>query len=102
DGIRDFHVTGVPDVCSSDLRTVCYFISEWITTHQEEEEKDKGYERLEHPPGEAQVDFGLMEAVQDGELVDIHALVMSFPHSNARSEERRVGKECRSWWWSCD
>ncbi len=64
-------------------RTVCYFISEWITTHQEEEEKDKGYERLEHPPGEAQVDFGLMEAVQDGELVDIHALVMSFPHSNA-------------------
>src|SRR5690349_24625649 len=19
-----------------------------------------------------------------------------------RSEERRVGKECRSWWWTCD
>ncbi|MCM3800513.1 IS21 family transposase, partial [Caldibacillus thermoamylovorans] len=34
-------------------RTVCYFISEWMNTHQEE--KDKGYERLEHPPGEAQV-----------------------------------------------
>lgn len=62
-------------------RTVCYFISEWLNTHQEE--KDKGYERLEHPPGEAQVDFGVMEAVQDGELVDVHALVMSFPHSNA-------------------
>jgi hypothetical protein len=62
-------------------RTVCYFISEWMNTHQEE--KDKGYERLEHPPGEAQVDFGVMEAVQDGEIVDIHALVMTFPHSNA-------------------
>ncbi len=24
-----------------------------------------------------------MEAVQDGEIVDIHALVMSFPNSNA-------------------
>ncbi|RBR34873.1 hypothetical protein EB06_00274 [Enterococcus cecorum] len=62
-------------------RTVCYFISEWMNTHQEE--KDKGYERLEHPPGEAQVDFGVMEAVHDGEIVDIHALVMTFPHSNA-------------------
>lgn len=61
-------------------RTVCYFISDWLNTHQEE--KDKGYERLEHPPGEAQVDFGVMEAVQDGEIVDIHALVMSFPYSN--------------------
>lgn len=61
-------------------RTVCYFISDWLNTHQEE--KDKGFERLEHPPGEAQVDFGVMEAVQDGEIVDIHALVMSFPYSN--------------------
>ncbi|WIK66145.1 hypothetical protein [Globicatella sanguinis] len=62
-------------------RTVCYFISEWENTHQEE--KDNGYERLEHPPCEAQVDFGVMEAVQDGEIVDIHALVMSFPNSNS-------------------
>lgn len=61
-------------------RTVCYFIAEWQNTHQEE--KDNGYDRLEHPPGEAQVDFGVMEAVQDGEIVDIHALVMSFPNSN--------------------
>lgn len=61
-------------------RTVCYFISDWLNTHHDE--KDKGYERLEHPPGEAQVDFGVMEAVKDGELVDIHTLIMSFPHSN--------------------
>ena len=46
-----------------------------------DEEKDKGYERLAHPSGE-QVDFGVMEAVHEGEIVDIHALVMSFPYSN--------------------
>jgi hypothetical protein len=39
--------------------------------------------RLEHPPSEAQVDFGIMEAVKDGEFVDIHTLVMSYPCSNA-------------------
>lgn len=62
-------------------RTVCYFISEWQASHNEM--YDKGYERLNHPPSEAQVDFGLMEVVKDGEYVDIHVLVMSFPFSNA-------------------
>lgn len=62
-------------------RTVCYFVNDWKNTHQED--KDRGYERLEHPPGDAQVDFGMMEAIQDGELVDVHALIMSFPFSNA-------------------
>lgn len=62
-------------------RTVCYFIEEWENNHQEE--KDRGFERLEHPPGEAQVDFGVMEAVQDGELVDVRALVISYSYSNA-------------------
>jgi transposase len=62
-------------------RTLCYYIEEWKNTHNNE--KDKGYERLEHPPGEAQVDFGVMEAVQDGELVDIRLLIMSYPNSNA-------------------
>jgi hypothetical protein len=61
-------------------RTICYYISEWMNSHQDE--KDKGYERLEHPPSEAQIDFGLMEAVQDGEVVGIHTLVMTFPYSN--------------------
>src|SRR5699024_4555557 len=56
-------------------RTVCYFIDAW---RHSTDRPDKGYERLEHPPGEAQVDFGTMETVQDGEFVDIHTLVMSF------------------------
>ncbi|WEG13407.1 IS21 family transposase [Pullulanibacillus sp. KACC 23026] len=63
-------------------RTVCYFITDWENSHNEDG-TDRGFDRLEHPPSEAQVDFGIMEAVKDGEFVDIHTLVMSFPYSNA-------------------
>ncbi|MET3684488.1 hypothetical protein ABID56_002626, partial [Alkalibacillus flavidus] len=34
-------------------------------------------------PGEAQVDFGLLEAVKDGQYVDVHGLSLSLPYSNA-------------------
>ncbi|MET3505702.1 transposase [Halalkalibacter oceani] len=61
-------------------RTVCYFISDWENSH--DEDYDKGHDRLQHPPSEAQVDFGLMEVVKDGEFVDTHVLVMSYPCSN--------------------
>ncbi|ESU31663.1 transposase [Bacillus sp. 17376] len=66
-------------------RTVCYFIKEWREGREdlEEETQDKNAERLEHPPGEAQLDFGLMEAVKEGKYVDVHALVLSLPFSNA-------------------
>lgn len=67
-------------------RTVCYFISEWREGKNDSGEivpKDRNYERLQHPPGEAQLDFGLMEAVKDGKFVDIHCLVMTLPYSNA-------------------
>lgn len=63
-------------------RTVCYFIDDWKNSHNEDSH-DKGYDRLEHPPGEAQVDFGVMETVKDGAFVDVHTLVMSFPYSNS-------------------
>nr|WP_106784378.1 IS21 family transposase [Lysinibacillus timonensis] len=61
-------------------RTVCNYIQEWRSA--EDDELSKGHERLNHPEGEAQLDFGTMEAVQDGEIMDVHALVMSFPASN--------------------
>ncbi|QVY61286.1 IS21 family transposase [Cytobacillus gottheilii] len=66
---------------AGSYRTVCYFISDWENSHNEE--IDKGHDRLEHPPSEAQVDFGVMEVVKEGEFVDTHVLVMSYPHSNA-------------------
>lgn len=47
------------------------------------EAKTTRYERLEHPPGEAQVDFGNMTVVKDGAYKDIKLLIMSFPYSNA-------------------
>ncbi len=64
-------------------RTVCYFIAEWKEGKNNSEEiKDKNSERLNHPPAEAQVDFGITEAVKDGKFIDVHCLVMSLPYSN--------------------
>jgi transposase len=62
-------------------RTVCDYIQH--RKPQIKEEKTTRYERLEHPPGEAQVDFGNMTAVKDGAYKDIKTLILSFPHSNA-------------------
>lgn len=46
-------------------------------------EKAKSYERLEHPGGEAQVDFCTIKVSKDSVLEDYKLLVMSFPYSNA-------------------
>ncbi|WP_170006012.1 IS21 family transposase [Bacillus fonticola] len=62
-------------------RTCCNFIQEWRVQH-DSEDKDRGSERLEHPVGDAQVDFGVMEAVEEGKRRDIRLLIMSFPFSN--------------------
>lgn len=66
-------------------RTVSYFIKDWREGREdiEDETKDKNFERLIHPPAEAQLDFGLMQAVQDGKYRDIHCLIMTLPFSNA-------------------
>lgn len=49
----------------------------------ETDELKEECERLTHPPAEAQIDFGITEAIEDGKAKDIHCLVMSFPYSNA-------------------
>lgn len=64
-------------------RTVCQFIKDWKATHFVEANEDNGFERLEHPMGEAQLDFGTMEVCHEGAFKDVKALVMSFPYSNA-------------------
>ncbi|MFD2658609.1 IS21 family transposase [Gracilibacillus thailandensis] len=64
-------------------RTVCNFIAEWKDRLMEDDEEFKEeYDRLTHPPAEAQIDFGITEAIQDGKAKDIHCLVMSLPYSN--------------------
>ena len=45
-------------------------------------ERAKSYERLEHPPGEAQVDFTTIQVSRDQQLITYKLLVVSFPYSN--------------------
>ena len=52
-------------------RTVCNYIADWHDGKISDDNHDKTYERLIHPPAEAQLDFGLMSAVQDGKYIDL-------------------------------
>lgn len=63
-------------------RTLCDFVGDWRASREDDGSPIDEAERLEHPEGQAQVDFGVMEAVQDGVYKDVRALVMSFPASN--------------------
>jgi transposase len=77
---RELKEMGFP----GSYRTICNFAKEWREGRQAEEEtQDKNSERLDHPPAEAQLDFGLMEVVKDGNYMDVHCLVMTLPFSNA-------------------
>ena len=48
-----------------------------------------GYLELDWPAGIAQVDFGHAAAWLGGERTELHLLVMSFPHSNARVQAQQ-------------
>ena len=63
-------------------RTVCNFIQEWKSTHHNDL-PSAGYERLEHPPADAQLDFGTMEVEHEGSFKDIKALILPPPYRNA-------------------
>lgn len=43
---------------------------------------EEGYLPLDHPPGEAQVDFGSAQFIEKGVMYDGYYLNLSFPHSN--------------------
>src|SRR5690606_40918367 len=74
------------DVCSSDLLGVGGHFERWGFPPERIVEKD-WYERAE---------------LEDGFVVHVeparHFSGRGFYRN--RSEERRVGKECRAWWWS--
>lgn len=82
-----------PDILKVSDRTV-------RTIVKEEREKiyadDNAHLLLEHPGGEAQVDFGSFEGFENGILKKFHHLILSFPKSNAgfavatRSETREA------------
>lgn len=70
-----------PDMLNVSERTV-------RTVVKEEKQKiygnKKAYLDLKHPGAEAQIDFGMVKAYEDGVLKKFHELVISFPYSNAR------------------
>lgn len=62
-------------------RTVLAYVSK--RKSELELERAKTYERLEHPPGEAQVDFTTLEVSEGHRLLTYKLLVVSLPYSNA-------------------
>ena len=63
-------------------RTVCNFI-QLVKGGYYQDNEDAGYDRLEHPPAEAQVDFGTMEVEHEGSFKDVKVLLLTFAYSNA-------------------
>lgn len=62
-------------------RTVSQYVSK--RRKQMVLQRAERFERLEHPGGEAQADFGTVYIVKSGELVERKVLTVSFPYSNA-------------------
>lgn len=56
----------------------------------------EGFLPLEHPPGEAQVDFGEIVMIEQGKKVKGYELVLSLPYSNAGYPQvfRGQNQEC--------
>ncbi len=70
----------IPDLCQISIRTMRYIVSEERASIYVEKEC---FLDLEHPGGEAQVDFGEIDVYKDGKVVKVHEFVMTFPASNA-------------------
>src|SRR5256885_3151952 len=85
DGIRDYKVTGVSDVCSSDLAPLVVFENTNIVVPRE---------AIGDPRRLTDVRAA---AASRGVSPTGYQLVIAID-PDPRSEERRVGKECRSRW----
>lgn len=69
-----------PDLLDVKYRTIANYVSQ---RKAEIYKSDEGYLPLDHPGGEAQVDFGQAVFYEKGKLIKGHYLNMSFPYSNA-------------------
>src|SRR5690348_17418880 len=94
DGIRDGRVTGVPDVCSSDLVSAGVFQGRQTSTFDGPNSATTGI------PNAAAMWAGPESLPRNSEAPAIRFFISASgaPASVRRSEERRVGKECRSRW----
>src|SRR2546430_8366182 len=78
------------DVCSSDLA---------IRSEQIREDRDKPVAQIGNPPvPDVEIDHGQELAVAPGIGDERRAARVRDGYRSRRSEERRVGKECRSRW----
>lgn len=80
-GVRIFQRLRDEHQFTGGQRTVLAYVSK--RKSELELERAKTYERLEHPPGEAQVDFTTMEVSRGHQLLTYKLLVVSLPYSNA-------------------
>lgn len=70
----------IPDLCLISARTMRNIVAEERRSIYSDREC---FLDLEHPGGEAQVDFGEIDIYEDGNLVKAHEFVLTFPASNA-------------------
>ena len=68
------------DIFNASERTVRSYVS---AKKKELYGEKEGYLPLEHPAGEAQVDFGEIEMFEQGKKVKGYELILSLPYSNA-------------------
>lgn len=78
--IYDRALQEIPELCLIGERTMRTVVAEERSQIYTEK---RCYLDLEHPGGEAQVDFGEIDIIEDGKLVKAHEFVMTFPASNA-------------------
>src|SRR5690625_6899123 len=93
DGIRDGHVTGV-QTCAlpiCDVAIVCVGNNPMLNGRETEDRSD-----ITLPEHQQK----LLEEVYKVNQNVVVVVIGSYPFAiNWRSEERRVGKECRAGWW---
>lgn len=80
-GVRIFQRLQAEHAFTGGERTVLAYVK--LQKSRMALERAKTYERLEHPPDEAQVDFTTLQVSRDQQLMTYKLLVVSFPHNNA-------------------
>lgn len=82
-----------PDIMDVGYRSICMYVSK---RKKEIYNDSKGYLPLDHPEGEAQLDFGQAAFVENGKTITGHYINMTFPYSNANYTQVFMGEnqEC--------
>ena len=81
------------DIFNASERTVRSYVA---AKKKELYGEKEGYLPLEHPPGEAQADFGEIVMIEQGQRVKGYELILSLPYSNAGYTQvfRGQNQEC--------